>query len=193
VEPLIKSPQDIVNSIKAGQGDPRVTSEEKFKQDMGEHDIPVRLLTVKEKMDIVAQSREWFLTLPELQREPVLLIKKQAILTLLAALRSSDDSPKDAHKYFMEEATLEKLDEVTFVQLFNEYNDIVQRYDLSLDNLSDSECAELHDHIKKNRQLVKELSRSQLEQAYLNLLDLATELKDSLSGVTLQKITTMNS
>lgn len=207
------SASEITQSIKSQNKDPRVESdlELKFKQEaanpeflkklrggidywhmlqIGDTEIPVRLLSVKETMDVMRATHNWFLSLSEIERLPDLWPKKRAILTLVRALSSTPDSEGD-HKFFITEETLERLEDQVFVNLFRAYSDLCEEFDISLDKITREEYVSMLEDLKKNRALAKNLSRSRMEQMFFHLLDDSISLMDKLHMLHSQSDTSM--
>lgn len=203
--------QKITESVKKGKKDPRMTKDLEFKQDsydpeflkklrcgmdywhiltIGELELPVRLLSIKETMDVLKETQQWFNELPELQKLPDLWVKRQAVSTLLKALNSTPDD-KEGHKYYVSLETLERLEDRIFITIFNAYSDLCEKFDASLDDMSDAEYKSVVGDLEGKPALVKNLSRLRLEQIVIRLLQDAISLKDSYVTLLSQKHTTI--
>lgn len=202
------SRDQIVNATKKGDSDPRLSEEQKFNREMvdmslfrklrvgvdemhlidlfddGNPDnmLPMRILSIKEIMDIEREVRSWYGELTEIQRTFSLQEKRTAILTLKHALSSSDLS--EDHHYLMQIDTLEKLPYDSLVFLMTKYRDMCDKYNPNLEFLTEEEINVLVDELKKKPALMSSLSRSRLEQVLLRIIQIENILMDNLRTIT---------
>jgi hypothetical protein len=158
--------------------------------EIGADKIPVRLLSRKETDDIARQALAWFMGLPEIERDPRLLARREATLTLFKAMSRSPGCTDPDHLLWLNMETVESIPDVFFVNLFNEYKDHCQKYDLNIDTLSDDEYKQILEFLKKKEVSVKQLSRLRLEQILERLFSDLTSLMDKLHTQLLQDTST---
>lgn len=154
---------EIIKGLKENGKDPRITKEMEFEQEsvyqgtltklrggtdlwhfisLGNQEIPVRLLSIKEKNDILMETHKWYNEIPEVCRAPELWVRKHAFLTLLKAMTSCS-ADKDGNEFFINEQTLEEMPNIHFNQLFRLYSDLEVDLDPTVESLSDEEYRSL--------------------------------------------------
>ena len=143
--------------------------------------LRMRILTVREYMDVESEALKWIGAKTQLEQNSSLFAKEKAILTLERALSShrmmSDSS------YQINRATLEALSLETISFLMKAYGDLCYKYDISVDDVSDEEIMMMVDQLEKKSDLVSNLSRSHLEKVVVTLLKKCSEMSTQMANL----------
>lgn len=141
--------------------------------------VYMRLLTVKEERESELKARKLFNELDEKVRLAHMADHYLMLCTLEKAMEVESTDGKIKSSVLFE--TLQLLPRNQLITLYKKYADLCDLYDLREDFfLDDKAFNDLVDQIEKKKAYVKSLSRTQLEELVLSLLEKIDTLMDSL-------------
>lgn len=203
----------INKALKSNQEDPRKTTEQKHMDQMidskffqklrlgtdqyheidivgegnAEDIIMMRILSVREKMDIDREAYAWFgsLTVSEQKLGNLLIVPKIALLTLKKALSSYDS--KSDYQYYANDETLERLPSNALKLLMAKYEDLEAMYNPDMDTMSKEEYNAYVEAFQGKPEAARSLPRTTLANLCINSLQETMSLRDNLSTLLSQE------
>ena len=149
--------------------------------------IPMRLLTIKEQREANIAARQKWLKLDEEVRLPIINFQYEVIEILTRALTIQSDELKVR----VNADELDLLSEGQFLTLYQLYEDLEAKYNITPDQiLEDDRYEEILDILRKKKAPTNNISRCELEEASRRLISATDTLMDELHTLSSLKSST---